>query len=47
MVLLTMELDALQQKLLMLVTMRYYYIFHYDRNYSSTELIVHAYNKLT
>jgi hypothetical protein len=47
MVLLTMDLEAIQQRFLMLVTMRFYYVFHFDRKYSSTELVVHAFNKLT
>lgn len=47
MVLLTMELVALQQKFLMLVVMRYFYVFHFDRRYSSAELLVHAFNRLS
>ena len=42
-----MDLESTQQRLLMLVTMRFYYLFHYARNYTSTELVVHAFNKLT
>lgn len=47
MILITIELNAVQQKFLMLVTMRYFYVFHFDRKYATSELVVHAFNKLT
>lgn len=31
----------------MLIVMRYFYIFHFDRRYSSAELLIHAYNRLS
>ena len=31
----------------MLVAMRYYYIYHYDRKYSAAEVVIYAFNKLT
>nr|BAK03181.1 predicted protein [Hordeum vulgare subsp. vulgare] len=42
-----MELSAVQQKFLMLVTMRYFYVYHFDRQYAAPELVVHAFNKLS
>ena len=45
--LLQIDLSAPLLKLLMLLTLTYYYIFHYNRRYSAAELVVYAYNKLT
>jgi hypothetical protein len=45
-ILVSMDLNTVQQKFLMLVTMRYFYVFHFDRKLSSFELVVHAFNKL-
>jgi hypothetical protein len=45
--LLQMDLSPPLLKLLMLLTLRYYYVFHYNRRYSAAELVVYAYNKLT
>lgn len=47
MMLLQMELSPSLAKLLMLLSMRYYYVFHFNRRYSAAELVVYAYNKLT
>lgn len=45
-VLVTMELSAVQQKFLMLVVMRYFYVYSFDRQYAAPEMVVHAFNKL-
>jgi hypothetical protein len=31
----------------MLVAMRYYYVYHFNRRFSAAELVIYAYNKLT
>ena len=46
-VLLQMELNGPHAKFLMLVAMRYYYIFHFQRKFSAAEIVIYAYNKLT
>lgn len=45
-ILLQMNLNATQSKFLMLVAMRYYYTYHYQRRYSAAEIVIYAYNKL-
>jgi hypothetical protein len=45
-ILLTMELDMEQQKILMLVAMRYYYVYHYDRKLCANELFIFTFNKV-
>jgi hypothetical protein len=46
-ILLTMELNSVQQKFLLLIAIRYFYVFHFDRKYSSSEIFIHSFNKLT
>ena len=31
----------------MLVTMRYYYVFHHDRKFTAAEIFIYVFNKLT
>lgn len=47
MILLQMDLSQTQSKFLMLVAMRYYYTYHYQRRFSAAEIVIYAYNKLT
>jgi protein tyrosine/serine phosphatase len=42
-----MDLSQTQSKFLMLVAMRYYYTYHYQRRFSAAEIVIYAYNKLT
>ena len=46
-VLLQMELSVAQSKFLMMVAMRYYYVYHHSRRFSAAEVIIYAFNKLT
>lgn len=45
-ILLTLELDMEQQKLLMLVSMRYYYAYHFDKKLCANELFIFTFNKI-
>ena len=42
-----MELNNSQLKLMMLIAMRYYYVYHFQRRFSAAEIIIYTYNKLT
>ena len=47
MILLTMEMPPLLLQRLMLLAMRYYCVYHFDKKYSAPEIVIHAYNRLT
>jgi|JI9StandDraft_1071089.scaffolds.fasta_scaffold499481_1 hypothetical protein len=45
--LLQMELSGPHAKFMMLLALRFFYVYHNDRQIGSPEIIVYAYNKLT
>ena len=45
--LISLELNTAQQKFLMLVAIRYYYIYHFNRRFNASEIIIYAFNKLS
>lgn len=47
MILLTMEMPPLLLQRLMLLAMRYYCVYHFDKKYSAPEIVIHCYNRLT
>ena len=47
MILLTMEMHSSLLQRLMLLAMRYYCVYHFDKKYSAPEIVIHCYNRLT
>ncbi len=41
-----MDLNSAQQRYLLLSALRYYYIYHYNRRYCASEILINVFNKL-
>lgn len=47
MALIALDLNQAQQKFLMLVAIRYYYIYHFNRRFNASEIVIFSFNKLS
>lgn len=45
-ILIKLDLKPAQQKLMMEVVFRYFYCYHHDKKYGSTDIFIEAYNAL-